>query len=235
MTTLLEAVRTRRRSTPKLRSISWRSAGEMVQISVEVINDSSERTAPDTLVIEAAAFGAFVPNVPVARTAVGGLDPGEEREVTTTVSRTALDAIAQGGPLETPRGRTLSTLNAARGTQWVGNLNVYFETAPEHAIERHRAFDLEVPAGEVVAACFFAMDENGCTFHTRCSDGAWSAEVHTESPWCAFVFVRTPDDPGKRAKVIVDVTRTRDGKVVPVEFEFHTVSGPGEKLGCVTV
>src|SRR5262245_64929803 len=85
--TLLECERTLRRTTAMPKSISWRSVGEMVHISVEVINDSSEQTVSDTLVIEAAAFGAFVPTVPVARIAVDALDPGEQREVTTTGQR----------------------------------------------------------------------------------------------------------------------------------------------------
>src|SRR5262245_2206131 len=85
--TLLECERTLRRATAMPTSSSWRSVGEMVHISVEVINDSSEQTVPDTLVIEAAAFGAFVPTVPVARIAVDALDPGEQREVTTTGQR----------------------------------------------------------------------------------------------------------------------------------------------------
>ena len=235
MSTLLEIVRTRRQSSPKPRSISWRSVGETVQISVEVINDSSERTAPSTLVIEAAAFGAFVPTVPIARTAVGGLDPGEGREITTSVSSKALDAITQGEPSDTARRGTLRALQAVRGSHWIGNLNVYFETASKHTVERHCAFDLKVPAGEVVSLGFCVM-EVGCMFHTRCSDGAWTAEVLlTGKPWCALVFVRTPGDLGKRAKVTIDVTRTRDGKVVPVEFEFQTVSGTGDRLGCITV
>ena len=96
--TILECERTRRQATGTPTSISWRSVGGEVQISVEVINDSSEQTAPDTLVIEAAAFGAFVPTVPIARIAVDALDPGERREITTTVSRSLLDSTTQDAP-----------------------------------------------------------------------------------------------------------------------------------------
>jgi hypothetical protein len=231
MTTFLETVRTRRQAVPRPRSISWRSVGEMVQISVEVINESSERTAPDTLVIEAAAFGAFVPNVPIARIAVGGLDPGEDREVTTAVSRTALDEITGRGAPGTRRNR-LASLENLHGACWIGNLNIYFEKAPADAVERHCAFGLKVPAGKVILASFI-VGESACTYRTRCSDAAWSAEVlarHT-----ALLFVQAPRDPGKRADVAVDVTRTLDGKVVTVEFEFQTVSGSGDRLGCITV
>ena len=233
MTTLLETVRTSRQATPRVRSMSWRSVGEMVQISVEVINDSSERTAPDTLVIEAAAFGAFVPNVPIARTAVGALDPGEERGITTTVSRATLDLATQVSSPGTAMRDLREFLKARAGSHWIGNLNVYFEKAPEQAVERHCAFDLKVPAGKRVGAMFIVGED--CTFRARCSDGAWSARVLARGSGGAFVFVQAPGDPGKRASVTVDVTRTLDGKVVPVEFEFQTVSGQGETLGCITV
>ena len=235
MTTLLETVRTYRQATPKLRSISWRSVGEMVQISVEVINDSSERTTPDTLVIEAAAFGAFVPNVPIARTAVGALDPGEEREITRTVSRATLDRATEDAFTGTAQTDLRDVIEAMAGSHWIGNLNVYFENAPERAVERHCAFGLEVPAGKSVGA-MFCVGETDCTFLSRCSDETWSARVVVKGTLrAALLFVRAPGDPGKRANVTVDVIRTLDGKVVPVEFEFQTVSGRGESLGCIAV
>ena len=207
----------------------------MVEISIEVINDSSRRTAPDTLVIEAAAFGAFVPNVPVARTAVGALDPGEERRIMTTVSQVTLDRATR----RPSRRRVLSDIQdcmkAREGSHWIGNLNVYFEMAPERAVERHCAFDLKVPAGKLVSAMLI-VEEDACTLHTRCSDETWSVRVLPNVTLrAAFLYVQAPDDPGKRACVTVDVTRTRDGKVVPVEFEFQTVSGQGETLGCIKV
>jgi len=49
------------------------------------------------------------------------------------------------------------------------------------------------------------------------------------------LFSCGPRRTGKRASVTVDVTRTLDGKVVPVEFEFETVSSAGETVGCVEV
>jgi len=155
-------------------SISWRSIGDMVQIGIEVVNHSSEETAPDTLVIEAAAFGAFVPTVPVARIAVGALDPGERREITTTLPRSLLDSTTQDDSSDAPTLVTenLNFLRTATGTQWIGNLNVYFETAPDRAIERHCAFDLKVPAGTAVTATFIARTDGSCAFRVRCSDEA---------------------------------------------------------------
>ena len=236
--TLLECEPTLRRTKAMPSSISWRSVGEMVHISVEVINDSSEQTVPDTLVIEAAAFGAFVPTVPVARIAVDALDPGEQREVTTTVSRELLNSATQvGSPDNTPDflPRILNFLVENPASHWIGNLNVYFDKASDCAVERHCAFDLKVPAGNGIVATFVVRDD-GCTFRTRCSDEAWSAEVLPSGPsGVAQLLVRPPGEPGKRGSVIVDVTRTSDGKVVPVEFEFETVAGGGETVGCVEV
>jgi hypothetical protein len=233
--TLLECERTRRQAAVAPSTISWRSVGEMVQIKVEVINDSSEQTVPDTLVIEAAPFGAFVPNVPIARIAVDALDPGEQREITTTVSRSLLDSIAQSDSSGTRLDNISKVLQAMAGSHWIGNLNVYFDTASDHAVERHCAFDLKVPMGAAIIATF-NVRADGCTFRTRCSHEAWHAEVvRMRLRGFAHLLVRTPDDRGKRAHVTVDVTRTLDGKVVPVEFEFETVDGRGETVGCVDV
>ena len=237
--TLLECERTRRQATGTPTSISWRSVRGGVQISVELINDSSEQTAPDTLVIEAAAFGAFVPTVPIARIAVDALDPGERREITTTVSRTLLDSTSRDASSEATLDRINGIFNfffqGSAASQWIGNLNVYFDTAADNAVERHCAFDLKVRTDTTIVAAFIVRDD-GCTFRTRCSDDAWSAEVLAmPSSGAAQLFVRTPGDPGKTARVTVDVTRTLDGKVVPVEFEFETVSGCGETLGCIDV
>src|SRR5262245_13093944 len=177
--TLLECERASRQATGIPSSISWRSVGGMVQISVEVINDSSEQTAPGTLVIEAAAFGAFVPTVPVARIAVDALDPGERREITTTVSRTLLDSTTQDA---SSQATVVSVeifnffFQGSAASRWIGNLNVYFDTASDKAVERHCAFDLKVPTGTTIVAAFMVRDDR-CTFRTRCSDDDWSAEV----------------------------------------------------------
>src|SRR5262249_23917500 len=155
--TLLECEPTLRRIKAMPTSISWRSVGEMVHMSVEMINDSSEQTVPDTLVMEAAAFGAFVPTVPVARIAVALLDPGEQREVTTTVSRELLNSPTQvGSPDTTPDflPRILNFLVENPASHWIGNLNVYFDKASDCAVERHCAFDLKVPAGNGMVATF---------------------------------------------------------------------------------
>src|SRR5262249_17644939 len=231
--TLLECERTLRRTTAMPTSISWRSVGEMVQISVEVINDSSEQSIPDTLVIEAAAFGAFVPNVPVTRIAVDALDPGERREITTTVSRSQLDSITQSDAPAISPDNFFQVFQAIAGSHWIGNLNVYFDTASDHAVERHCAFDLKAPKGANVTATFI-VGNDGCTFRAQCSDEAWHTEVVPMGHrGVANLLVRTPDEKGKRARVTVDVTRTLDGKVVPVEFEFETVDGCGEMMGCI--
>jgi hypothetical protein len=47
--------------------------------------------------------------------------------------------------------------------------------------------------------------------------------------------VNAPSELGSRTKACVVVTRLRDSKAVPVEFEFETVDGWGESVGCVRV
>lgn len=157
-------------------SIHWRTIADgMVAISFEVENPFEEAIDPETYHIEAAAFGAFIPNVPIAKVAVGALDPGERREVVTTVLRSTLDdAAAKSLELlskmpstddfpsksrpralrtfrmtpEVPFQRGIRRSTAAPGAlQWTGNLNIYPERNPADAKEAHWAFDHRVQAG----------------------------------------------------------------------------------------
>jgi hypothetical protein len=236
MTTLLEKPVVRSLPSIRRESISWRTDGDHVVISIELANYSNEPTAQDTLVIEAAPFGAFVPNVPITSIAIGSLDPGERRTESVAILRDTLDEVSDPSMQEVMADAIRMSFNVMIDPKshlhWVGNLNVYFESAPECATERHCAFGLRVPAGSKIAAGFDVEDAVDYTFAVYASDNAWQGNVVAREPF-ALLLVDAPHEVGRRAKVTVDVRRTRDGKVVPVEFEFETVKGKGETLGCV--
>jgi hypothetical protein len=73
-------------------------ARHLVAIQVKVTNDSDAFSAPDTLQLLAAPFGAFVPWQPLAAIALPTLAPGSTRYV-----RWRAD-VAQGEPLGSPDG-----------------------------------------------------------------------------------------------------------------------------------
>ena len=235
MPVLLNRQRTLVSATLSRESISWRTAGEMVEVAIEVLNDSDDFTAADRLIIEAAPFGAFVPNVPIAHVAVGSLDPGERRKVSARFPRAFLDRLA-GVP--SGLGGFLDAIHALMDPKnhvhWIGNLNVYLESDPKGAVERHCAFGLKVPAGSRLAAMFQIIDGLDCTFETVSSSERWTAEILCPGP-TALLAVQTPDEAGEQAQITVEVKRVRDRHVVPVEFEFETVDGWGESVGCVQV
>ena len=237
MTMLLEAPVTRSLPTFSRESITWKSDGNDVLVCIELYNDSREPSAPDMLIVEAAPFGAFVPNVPVTQVAVGSLDPGERRTITAPIPRAFLDRLAKAGlpdSLIKFHEAFTALMSGDNHIHWIGNLNVYFYTDPEYSVERHCAFNLRVPAGSVIASMFAIKDADECTFEVFSREEGWSGEILSGAPH-ALLAVKTPDMPGMRSNVNVYVTRTSDGKIVPVEFEFETVDGWGEALGCVRV
>src|SRR5258708_25686497 len=134
--------------------ITWRTIGSEVEILVDLVNEEGEATEPGALVSEAAPLGAFVAGRLVAKVPVGTIAPGGFLRVARSVARTALPhsdlrriAMDGGfGPNFPPDGLDLVTT-----TEWAGNLNVWFESAPEQAVEVHRALDLKVAAGRGTA------------------------------------------------------------------------------------
>jgi hypothetical protein len=220
--------------------VRWRSLDPTtVEVTVEVTNDGESWTDPATLVIEAAAFGAFVPGAPVARTAVGALEPGGRRQVVTQLDRRRLDMANMPLRRLSLRPDTSAMaealIDAKRHPHWIGNLNVYFESARDRAVERHCAFDLRVPAGCMVAAMLIVKaraDECSAVFES--TNPQWQGEARLQGP-LGFMTVNAPSELGSRTRACVVVTRLRDSKAVPVEFEFETVDGWGESVGCVRV
>lgn len=239
MTTLLEKPVVRSLPSIRRESISWRTDGDHVVISIELANYSTEPTAEDTLVIEAASFGAFVPNVPITSIAIGSLDPGERRTESVAILR---DSLNQFNNPPAPRVMGAAIRNAFNveidpksHVHWIGNLNVYFESAPERSVERHCAFGLRVPAGSKIAAGFSVIGaQDRTTFDVFTSDDAWSGEGVSGGS-CGLLLVHAPQEIGKRAEVTVEVRRGSDGKIVPIEFDFETVEDWGESLGCAQV
>jgi len=213
--------------------ISWRSvAPGRVEISVEVSNVASEPTEAGELVIEAAALGAFVPFRPVARIALGALEPGERRRLARTVDRGLLNRVAA-----LPRVRMGDLVRQAFGvtdvdprvlewvsqSEWIGNVNVWFDRRPERAVERHCAFGLRISAGRPVAAMVdLPTSRKDYRIDASCIDPRWAIDLASLVDRISVLLVRPPGEPGIRAGVTVLVTRVSDGREVPVEFEFET-------------
>lgn len=207
----------------------------IVEISIELVNHSDEPTTEDMLIIEAAPLGAFVPNLPLTRVAVGSLDPGERRSVSVFVSRDSLNRFTPPMLLD----RTVfpksagAILDSTKAMHWIGNLNVYFDRDPSHSVERHCAFNLKVPAGNQVAALFMLPEES--SLEARCSNSGWKARTEMALGHAGLLVVDAPALIGNRSDVAIQAVRRRDGATVPIEFHFETVEGWGEAVGCVRV
>jgi len=243
-----------KRITPTVirESISWRDAGDAIEVSLGVLNLESTPNDELELIIEAAPFGAFVPGKPVARIAVGALDPGEGRNLSVRLDRTTLEQLGLGPILfESARASGAKAIvDPRRHPRWIGNLNVYFDRDPNNAVERHCAFNLRVPVATTFAAAFFVKEASPCELTTATSSPVWSATVignpqvppfnplgSRRTNWhrIRLVSITTPEQVGDKATVTVDVRRLHDARVVTVEFEFETVQGWGYSLGCVQV
>ena len=117
--------------------------------------------------------------------------------------------------------------------EWAGNLNVYFESAPEQAVEVHRALGLRVAAGRLAAVGVYAPACGaGFRANLKCMGAGWIAELVQSCQSVAVVVVGTPVA-DRRAFVHLNVTRLCDLREVLVELAFQSVDGPGEHLGCV--
>lgn len=207
----------------------------IVEISIELVNQTEEPTMEDMLIIEAAPLGAFVPNLPLTRVAVGSLDPGERRSVSVFVSREALDRVTPPMPFDRavfPESIG-AILDSTKAVHWMGNLNVYFDRDPSHSVERHCAFNLKVPAGNQVAAMFMLLEES--SIEARCSNAGWTARTEMVFGHAGLLVVDTPVLIGNTSDVSVYAVRQRDGATVPIEFQFETVEGWGEAVGCVRI
>ena len=211
--------------------ISWRLAHGFLEVTIDLANESSEPTDDAQLVIEVAPLGAFVPFKPGTRIAVAGFDPGERRRVTARIPVDVLGSLQE--PDDSDRG-------LLRLSGWAGNVNVYFDTAPEQAVEVHRALDLEIQAGTRVWFAFLVgpVDDDsfdGYSISAEPSDPSWKTEAHERDCLGGVLIVTAPAEIASRAVVDVRVTRRSDDRTVPVRFSLETVAGQGETLGCIRV
>jgi hypothetical protein len=225
-------------------SISWRTVSPgIVEIAVDLENPGSEPTSPGDLVVETAGLGAFVPFRPVTRIALGSLEPGERRRATARVPQGRLAApqtvatlAAAWAQVAQRSGSALKpeVIDLISHSQWVGNLNVYFDRRPENAVEVHRAFDLRVRAGQpVMTMVDVPTDQKEYDVLLRCSDPAWKTQ--SVRFFNIFFVILQPPAVGSRVEVTIEVTRLSDRRMVPVELSLESVAGEGTSLGCVSV
>ena len=74
------------------------------------------------------------------------LDPGGRRRVPVTVARSLLPTTWGPGGSDQTFDMFMRALELVT-SEWAGNLNVWFDAAPERAVEVHRALDLKIAAG----------------------------------------------------------------------------------------
>jgi hypothetical protein len=219
--------------------IGWCTQGSEIEICIDLVNEEKEATDPATLVIEAAPLGAFVPWSPLAKVPVGRIESGTHLRIVRRVARTALPAIdfhriamdGGFGPTFPPAGLDLLT-----SAEWAGNLNVWFDSAPERAVEVHRALDLKVAAGRSAAilVCVPACN-NGFSVDVECMGAGWTAElVRAPTQRVAIIVVGTPIA-DRRAIVNLWVKRLSDERHVLVELALQSIDDRTEQLGCVRV
>ncbi|HKQ56294.1 MAG TPA: hypothetical protein VJY35_00365 [Candidatus Eisenbacteria bacterium] len=230
--------------------ISWRTVRGCLEVSIDLLNASAEPTEDAELVIEAAPLGAFVPFEPGTRIAVAGFEPWERRRVVARIpieglrgvtrmlalcTQVEIDRLVQAGePGYEERIEELQgAMEALRDAEWAGNLNVYFDRAPEASVEVHRALDLKVEAGRRLLFMFVLPSPGAYRCEPVGSNPEWGAEVMR---WMGpLLMVTAPAAVGRRASVEVRVTREADGRMVPVVFSFETIAGKSDRLGCVSV
>ena len=197
--------------------------------------------------IEAAAFCAFVPFVPITAIALQGFEPFERRRIVARVPaervdftqrapRSLFETLTEPEPQSAEMGSAPIAWPVPKSSpkRWVGNVNIYIDGAPEQGVELHQALDLKLPAGEEARILFIIADATEVEVKTTTSNPDWSAATET---WASVgkLLVTPPSRPGSQASIEVLVTRKTDGKTVKVEFGFETVDGEGDTLGCVTI
>jgi hypothetical protein len=204
------------------RGVSWQRQGQTLQVSIELNNPTATRTRCTHLVVEAAALGAFAPFVPVAKVEVPPLKPGANQRLAVNVDlRAAPASFASFLP---------------EGTKWAGNLNIWFDRAPDCAVELHRALGLKVPAGKSTALGFYAPSDGTQYAYAFANSNRWfSVDVYNLSRRRGLLSLVAPRVVGLRTKVEVAVTRRVDRRRVLVEFEFESVATEGDYLGCLAV
>lgn len=101
--------------------VQWRTVGDELCISLDLVNEGLEESQPGILHVEGAAFGAFVPGTPLAARRVGRIGPRRVHRVEIHVPRADVDRL-------NPRALrdNLALLGAE---EWAGNLNLYFDGA----------------------------------------------------------------------------------------------------------
>jgi hypothetical protein len=228
--------------------IHWRSSATHVEIMIEVANRGSAPTEPARLVVEAAAFGAFVPGFSVARFAVPALGAGEKERVSFSVERSKLPATLLTGDVPVVRpgfdhvfaGREIDLVSSA---EWIGNLNVWFDRHLESAVEVHRALGLKITARRPAGISVYLPPQDDYQIEVIHNGRGWTAEVvrcgatfpdRFKMPSISTLIVEAPY-PNMQAKVALLVKRLSDGRIVPVDFSFESIEGPSERLGCIKV
>ena len=204
------------------RGVCWERQGQTLQVFIELDNPAATPTRCTHLVVEAAVLGAFAPFVPAAKVEVPPLEPGANRRLAVNVD---LMAVPWSFRPYLPEG-----------AKWAGNLNIWFDRAPDCAVELHRSLGLKVPAGKSTALGFFApRDGSQYAYAFANSNASFRVDVRSVSCSNGLLVLAAPKMVGLRTEVEVAVTRRVDKRRVLVEFEFESVATEGDYVGCLPV
>jgi hypothetical protein len=80
----------------------------------------------------------------------------------------------------------------------------------------------------------FIVDAS-CEIRIEADDPEWQPKTARLSGRIQYLAVQTPNEVARISNISVLCVRNGDGKTVPIEFQFETVDGWGESVGCVKV
>jgi hypothetical protein len=212
--------------------------GSRVEIAIELENRSALPSEAATLVVEAAPLGAFISTEPLARVAIPRLDPGERKRLELSVARDTLPCPNALGRAILQRSRApvgREEIELLSMVDWAGNLNVWFDVAPDRVVEVHRALNLKIGWGRAVGiGVFLPTQQADYEIAIHGSDWNWPARLFRLDGTVCVLIVRSKR-PQARKDISIHVTRRADGLMVPVEFSFESSIGRSDLLGCVRV
>ncbi|MHC5012177.1 MAG: hypothetical protein ACYTG6_14745 [Planctomycetota bacterium] len=205
-------------------------------------------TPPVPLTIGLAAFGAFIPDVPVATVAAPGMDPGERRRITKQIPRRAepgIERLAQmmaaGLAMSPERIRVYRRLLHARRrgkgeSERAQHMRLLLEEYRRRLSERRAAVShgSERPLDDLegLARTMFS-EAYGLQAPHYCKD----EETHLEPRQPANVVVRSPDHQIMVHRHMGFFEHVRPGKANPMPFAVGTwrarMGAPTDGRACV--
>ncbi len=180
--------------------VFYNSAPGRVRIEVEVTNLGKERSRPSPMVLESAAFGAFLPWQPLETLTVPPIGPKGTVRVVTEVDQKRLPSLEDFADVPprrlpavgldmgdreperswqerlspvSPPPETKVVIPSKLGSHWAGNISVF---VGQVAVERHHASALRIYPGCANCANFaVGFRQDAYSFHLEGDGALWDA------------------------------------------------------------